>query len=420
MQARIRLDHTLLAIEGEHRVHAMLELVAPDVRDAGRRPALGLALVLDRSGSMAGPKLEVARRCAAWVVERLAPSDRVAVVAYDDEVTLVAPLAPPEPARLAGAIAAIAPGGMTNLSGGWLKGLEELGREAGAPVRKVVLLTDGLANVGITEPAILADAARAAAEAGVGTSTIGLGTGFDEDLLTALSDAGGGGAHFAETPDAAPAIFAAELDGLASVVAQNVSVEVRPGPGVTAVGALNDHPATPVEGGLQLSLGDAYGGGRRRVVLELAIPHLAALGPARVAELVVRYVAVADGLSHHTLTLPVVVNAVSAEEAARAVPDADVTEEVMLLRAARAQEEAVRRADRGDHAGAGHVLREASAMLAAAPPGSARAEELLRRSRDLADQVDLMSPSGYDATTRKRMRYQSHAARRGRRRPGDR
>ena len=419
MQAHIRLDHTLLAVEGEHRVNAMLELAAPAAPDAGR-PALGVALVLDRSGSMAGPKLEVARRCAAWVVERLAPSDRVAVVAYDDEVTLVAPLGPPDPARLGAAIAAIPPGGMTNLSGGWLKGLEELGRQAGVPVRKVVLLTDGLANVGITEPAMLTDAARAAAEAGVGTSTIGLGADFDEDLLTALSDAGEGGAHFAETPDAAPAIFAAELEGLASVVAQNVSVEVRPGPGVSAVGALNDYPATRVEGGLQLALGDAYGGERRRVVLELEIPHLAALGPARVAELVVRYVAVGEGLSHHTRTVPVVVNAVSAEEAARAVPDAEVTEEVLLLRAARAQEEAVRRADRGDHAGAGAVLREASAMLAAAPPGAARAEELLRRSRDLAAQGNEMSPMGYDATTRKRMRYQSHSTRRNRPQAGDR
>jgi hypothetical protein len=203
-------------------------------------------------------------------------------------------------------------------------------------------------------------------------------------------------------------------------VAQNVSVEVRPGAGVAAVGALNDFPATRVAGGLQLALGDAHGGERRRVVLELEIPHLAALGPARVAELVVRYVAVGEGLSHHTLTVPVVVNAVSAEEAARAVPDAEVTEEVVLLRAARAQEEAVRRADRGDHAGAGNVLREAAAMLSAAPSGSARAEELLRRSRDLAAQGDRMSPMGYDATTRKRMRYQSHSTRRNRPQAGDR
>ncbi len=94
MQASIRLEHHLLAVEAEHRVHAMLELVAPPAPEGRERPPLHLALVIDRSGSMAGPKLETTKECAAFLVRRLAPTDELALVTYDDEVQLLSPLVP--------------------------------------------------------------------------------------------------------------------------------------------------------------------------------------------------------------------------------------------------------------------------------------------------------------------------------------
>src|SRR5919198_438778 len=117
MQASIRLDHTLIAVDGEHDVHAMLELSAPEPAEGAERVPLRLALVLDRSGSMRGAKLEVAKRCAAWLVSRLAPTDELALVAYDHEVCLLAPLAPVGQTALTAAVASIPPGGQTNLSG---------------------------------------------------------------------------------------------------------------------------------------------------------------------------------------------------------------------------------------------------------------------------------------------------------------
>ena len=402
MQAAVKLDHQLLAIEGEHDVHAMLELSLPQADAAATRPPLRLALVLDRSGSMAGAKLAVAQRCAAWLVARLRSVDELALVSYDDEVRLLAPLAPVREAPLRAAIARLRPGGSTNLSGGWLRGLEQLRGRGG----KILLLTDGIANVGITARTDLAELARTGAREGVGTTTIGFGADFEEELLTAMADAGGGNAHWAATPDEAPSIFARELEGLTRVAAQNVTIELRPGPHVELLGVLNEYPQVPVTGGVQLELGDAYAGETRRVVFAFHVPHLAALGPVSVAELVIRYVSVGAQIAQHELRVPVLVNAVSASEAAAVAPDPEVREEVLVLKAARARDEAIRLADAGDHDAARRLLAERQDEL--------REAGLATDADELMTDADLVAPSAYDSFSRKRLHYRSQQSRRGR------
>lgn len=411
MNASVRLDHQLLSVEGEHDVHAMLELSVPELEEDAARPPLRLALVLDRSGSMGGEPLAVARRCASWLVSRLRPVDELALVAYDDEVRLLWPLAPVEASALHAAIGGIRPGGSTNLSGAWLKGLEELRRAPDGAPRKILLLTDGLANVGITEPGRLVELAGGASREGFGTSTIGFGPDFDEDLLTAMAAAGGGNAHYAPTPDAAPAIFAEELEGLTRLAAQNVSVEIRPCEHVEVVGVLNDYPHARVPGGVQIALGDAYAGERRRVVFELHVPHLAELGVVKVADVVVRYVSVGEEIAEHTLTIPIAANLVSASEAAAAGPDLEVQEEVLVLAAARARDEAIRLADEGEHAEAQRLLRDTAAELRRIAPRLSReqAAELERQASGLDDVQPLLAPSAYasEPGNRKRLRYES-------------
>jgi len=191
----------------------------------------------------------------------------------------------------------------------------------------VLPLTDGLANQGITDHGTLVDMARTTAADGVGTTTIGLGEGFDEELLTDMADAGQGNSYYVASPEDAPGVFAQEFEDLSALVPQNVSVEIRPSEEVKLLGVLNEYPATSVQGGLHLNLGDAYGEDLRRIVFELHIPQLARLGLAKVADVVVRYATVGDEVAAREITIPVNINMVNADEASTADPDRQVIEE---------------------------------------------------------------------------------------------
>jgi len=418
MKPTVRFEHELLAVESEHDVWCMLELSAPPAPSSLERRPLSVSLVVDRSGSMAGRKLEVTRACAEFLVQRLTPADRLSLVTYDDEVELRAPLLPIDGNRdeLLRAVRHIVAGGQTNLSGGWLKGAETL---QGAPqdsTRRVLLLSDGLANVGITQAPALSDAARSTLEAhGVTTSTIGFGADFDEDLLAGMADAGRGSAHFAETPDDAPGIFAQEFEDLVSLVAQNVSLEIRPAAEVGFLGVLNEFPVVPVQGGVQVQLGDAFADERRRVVFQLHVPSVAALGVMTVAGLVLRYVSVGQELAAHEVRVPLLVNRVSADEAVGSAADAEVTEEVVILSSAKAGREAREQADRGDLAGAERTLSEAVDRLSKTAEGSARAQELLDEAAFWRARSDQFSSGMYDAMQRKQMLFRERFMKQSRR-----
>ena len=417
--ASLRFDHQFLAVEQEQRIHCMLELTAPPIPNDRRRPPLHLALVLDRSGSMGGGPLETAKRAAAYLVHRLRSDDQLSVIAYDDEVTLVHGLAPVsvDQQLIEHAIGGIWSGGSTNLSGGWLKGVEQLRAIAGgAGPKKVVLLSDGHANVGVKDADGLATLARGAADDGVSTTTIGFGGGFDEDLMTGMANEGGGNAFFAPGVDDVPGIFAQEFDDLVALVAQNLSVEIRPDTdAVSVVSVLNEYPNIAVPGGVQVQIGDAYGEERRRIVFALDVPRLATLGPATVGEVVVRYVSIGDEVAANEVRVPVTVNLVAADDPAAADLDTEVTEEVVILASARAQDEARERAQRGDFDGAGDILKRAANNLRAMAPSSKRADELLEQAEQAEAHGRVIEGGMFDAMSAKQMRYESNLKRRDRR-----
>ena len=361
MNPTILLDHDLPGPDGKLVLRALLRVEGQAPEDASRIP-LNLSIVLDRSGSMEGAKLQAAREAAALLVRRLRPEDLVSVVAYDDQVVVVAEPGTGDAQKdLPRTLQAIGAGGSTNLSGGWLRGRELVARNRVAEgVSRVLLLTDGLANVGITDPDALAGLCLEAARKGVSTTTVGFGEGFDERLLRAMADAGGGSTYYIERVDQATGIFEEELEGLLSLTAQNVSVEVRVADAVELAAVHHSYPRSSLDGGLRLEMGDLYAREPRVLLLELALRGPLGEETVDVARLALSgdVLLPGGGVERREIDLPI---RLSAADGPRVEPV--VRRELLLQEAARAREEALERQGQGDYGGAADALRRASSKL---------------------------------------------------------
>ena len=193
------------------------------------RPPLHLSVVLDRSGSMQGAPLEEAKLCAQYIVHALRADDKISVVSYDSIVTTNVPLQPPtNKEEIIAKIDAIFAGGMTNLHGGWEKGkLELLPDVSSTSLSRVLLLSDGCANEGITNVSKISSLVYKAMLQGVSTSTYGLGDGFNETLMTEMAKNGGGNNYYGETAKDLQEPFMTELDLLNAISAKNVWVHIE-------------------------------------------------------------------------------------------------------------------------------------------------------------------------------------------------
>lgn len=206
-----------------------------DLEGRTRKP-LNISLVIDRSGSMSGDKMEYAKKAAAFVVDNLNSNDYLSIVSYDDEVeTEWASGLIKDKTLIKSKIESLFDRGSTNLGGGMLQGYDEGKKTFNVEyTNRVLLLTDGLANVGVTDPLALGKIARNMnIENNISLSTFGVGIDYNEDLLQSLAENGGGNYYFIASPDEIPNIFKQEMDGLLAVIAQNTKLEVSLPKGVT-------------------------------------------------------------------------------------------------------------------------------------------------------------------------------------------
>lgn len=244
----------------------LVRVIAPYLEETTRQAPLDVAFVLDRSGSMHGDKLTLAKEGVAVAVGRLRDADRTALVVYDDDVQTLQPLAAATPALKASLrllLPGIDPGGSTYLSGGWTAGCQALARAAaldrpapgGPRIRRVILLTDGLANVGLVDPRELGRHAGELRRRGIATTTVGVGQDFDEGLLSAMAEAGGGNFQYVADAEGLRTFFSQELLELFSVAAMGVSVTLTLPPGLDAE-LVSAFPADVTGPSLEVAIGD--------------------------------------------------------------------------------------------------------------------------------------------------------------------
>ncbi|AFY36933.1 von Willebrand factor type A [[Leptolyngbya] sp. PCC 7376] len=330
-----------------------------DIPQTPRRD-LNLSLAIDRSGSMAGNRLRFALQAAEAVVDQMGPNDTLSLVVYDDMVdTVIPPQAVTDKALLKKAIRSIQVGGLTNLSGGWLKSCEHVKAEFDPQkINRVLLLTDGLANVGICDPQILTNTAKQKAEEGIVTTTLGFGQGFNEDLLIGMARVAGGNFYFIQSIDDATDVFGIELASLRAVVGQNLVTTLELAPEVELAETLSLAQVSQNNAGQSvISLGELYEGEDKLLGLSLNLPA-ASVGELPV--MTVHYsadVVKSDRIEPISGTVDVVAKIGTVEEAA-AASSSHILLEISHLTIAKTKETALALAEQGQHPEGERILRE--------------------------------------------------------------
>lgn len=406
MQANFILDYDVLTVGQAHTVNLLIHTKSSESANPNRRP-LNLSLVIDRSGSMAGDKIDYTRQAAQFLVQHLSSQDILSIVLYNDKVET---LLPPEPVErkdvINQRIATIKPSGTTNLSGGWLEGCKWVAENANQDaLNRVILMTDGLANRGVTESDQLVGMVSQKAQEGISTTTMGLGKDFNEDLLMAMASAGGGAFYFIESPEVTPLIFQEELQGLLSVIAQNLNVTIRTMDKVQQVKQLNGYPTTNQSDSITFNMGDVLGDEAKALLLELSLEVFDAVGEYQVATLTLEYDELRDGETIHVVDeIPVVVTITSSVSNQIAHPD--VEQSRLLLSAAQARKSAVISADKGEYDTAAHILRNVASAI---DQSQIKNDELIDEQKALIKQATDIEQGAqfYDQFNRKMMMTQA-------------
>ncbi|MCC6699262.1 MAG: VWA domain-containing protein, partial [Candidatus Hydrogenedentes bacterium] len=228
LAAQARLDANLatpvLLEGGKQTAYLRVALTGQPLPSAEKRTPVNVAIVVDRSGSMQGEKIYAAREAAKMAVDRLRPDDIVSIVAYQSTVEVLLPATrASDTASIHQAIDRITANGSTALFAGVSKGAGEVRKFLDKTrVNRIILLSDGLANVGPSSPGELEDLGRSLGSEGIAVTTLGLGLDYNEDLMTRLAQRSDGNHMFVEnTTDLAKA-YSIEFGDVMSVVAQDV------------------------------------------------------------------------------------------------------------------------------------------------------------------------------------------------------
>ena len=353
MIVKANLDLDMVALESDDRVTLMLDLTAPINEASKDRPGQAVQIVLDRSGSMEGGPLESAKESILKLIDRLAPQDSFGLVAFDDTALVIAPIrtmADHDMPALRRAVRQMHTGGSTDISAGYLLGLRELNRTPASGGSTLLLISDGHANAGEQDPKFFTEVAATNALAKVTTSSIGLGNGYDEKILEALAQGGGGAHRFASTIDEAIGAIAAEVEDLLDKAIVNTVLRLTPTVGLTRqpqIEVLQRLPHWKDGDTYVVQLGDLYAGENRRFMIDIEVPGIRALGLCQIAEITIEYLNLADR-QEISVTTPINVNVVPGDQAAGRIANPVIRAERLIIAAQSEKATAIEELRSGD------------------------------------------------------------------------
>lgn len=382
METHIALDYDVVYAGKPQRLMVLAQVVATAAAES-RQSALNISAVIDRSGSMAGKKLEYVKKATQLIPQYLSGIDRLSLVVYDSEVEVrLAPRPVIDKDYIRHIIQKITTGGSTNLSGGWLQGCQLVSQEmfplpeaeealtAGegheralsmAQLNRVFLLTDGMANVGIVEPDRLEAMAAQKRDEGIVTTTIGVGMDFNEDLLVRMAKAGGGEFFFIDSPDQASQIFSQMLGYLIGISAQNLTVTVTLKGDAQLVQQISQYPQQETANRVTYRMGDMTRDERKTLLLMVDLPTVPSVDQLELATIVFEYDDVSSAeVVHRTIEQTITVRVLHESEVVIVPPNAAVQKAHLRLQATRAREQAIREADKRDFQSAKQTLQQAA------------------------------------------------------------
>ena len=370
------------------KLSVLIRVQAPDLDPALKvecKP-YHLSLVIDRSGSMSGEPLHEALRCARYIVDQLAATDQASLVVFDDRVKVVAETAPVgDRKHLHGALTRIHSGGSTNLHGGWLSGMQSLlPKAAEAALARVILLSDGNANVGeTTETEVIASLCAEATQNGVTTSTYGLGRNFNEDLMVEMGKRGAGNQYYGDTAADLFEPFAEEFDLISNLHSRHVRLSLAAPQGIK-ITLLNDYAVETREGFPLIRLPDIPWGAEAWALVELEIPADVALGSGNQILQAAVSASTIDGLPVAYLDSTLTMHAMSSHAWESLLPDPLVQARITELAAGKFLDQARAAAEHGDWQAIQKMLTAAQQRFAGHP----WVMEILAEMAELAKTMD--------------------------------